>query len=155
MIQPNLPSIEPSAPAPAPESDRASAGSDSGPRPQPWLELGAEALSAAQRWIEVQADRSRQALRRSIVRTALTAALVAAIALWSAAALLTFLSGMCSAFAELAGGREWAGQLLGGGLALALAAAGLVGALRSDERRQLRALRAKHPSAVVPEVRTP
>lgn len=140
---------------PAPAPDSAAAGAAQAPAADQLLELGAEALGAAQRWIDVQADRSRHALRRSLVRTALTAAIVAATALWSAAALLALLSGVCGAFTHLFGGREWAGQLVGGGLALALALAGLFGALRFDARRQLRALQAKYSVAAAPDGSTP
>jgi hypothetical protein len=101
-------------------------------------------VTAVRRQIAVYADRRRLALRRSLIRAAVGAALAAGAIVWLCAAALAILRGLCGGLAALFGDRAWAGDLAGGALALALVVAALFWAARLSARAELRRLEAKY-----------
>jgi hypothetical protein len=108
------------------------------------LRSAEEILGSANRLIEVYADRMRASWRRKVARIALasSAALVGIVCL--CAATLASFRGICGGFTELLGDRAWAGDLVGGLLALLLVATGVALFHRRTSRKELVRLRAKY-----------
>jgi hypothetical protein len=116
------------------------------------FDFGSDTADAARRLFEVYSDRTKLALRRSFLRTALGVMVGASAALWVGASILSVLRGACDGLAALWGGRVWMGQLAGGLLGVGLALGVLFLATRVDAWRQLRRLEAKYrPAKSVPE----
>lgn len=102
------------------------------------------ATQAVQRWFEVLSDRVAFSARRSLVRSAIALVVFAGAVLWTGAALLALLRGVCGAFAALGDGSTWVGDLVGGAVAVAAACGAIALGLRVDSRWRLRALRVKY-----------
>ena len=94
--------------------------------------------------VEIKADRIRISMRRSIVGATLGACVAVCTAVWLGAAALAVLRGARGGLAALFGGSEWMGDLTGGLLAWAIAAAAIAIHLRRSSRRELTELMAKY-----------
>jgi hypothetical protein len=101
-------------------------------------------FASANGLIEVQADRVRLSVRRTIVNVAIVAATALCAVLWLGAAALAALHGLCGGFTALWGGREWLGDLCGGLFALLLAAGVFALCLKLTTRREILRLEAKY-----------
>lgn len=108
------------------------------------VRLFEELFGRADGLLEVYADRMRLSVRRALVQAGLGAALAVCAAVWLGTAAWATVHGLCSALGALWGGREWLGDLIGGALALTLAAGGIALGLRVSARRELAGLRTKY-----------
>ena len=124
-------------------SDEAAAGSGSG-LVQLLFGFVDELVGSANTLIEVQADRLKLSVRRTIVQAAIGAAAALCLALWLGAAALATVRGLCGGLASLWGGRVWLGDLTGGVLALALAGGAIALFLRMSDRREIDRLERKY-----------
>lgn len=93
--------------------------------------------------VELKVERTKIAARRSAVRVALIVVAGLAGLVWIGAALVAVLRGVCLGLAQLFGGREWLGDLVGGVLALAVVAVPVALALRRASRHDERRVEAK------------
>ncbi|TAJ03438.1 MAG: hypothetical protein EPO68_17365 [Planctomycetota bacterium] len=120
-----------------PEPPRASAD----PGPGAWAE---ELIRAVSDLIAIQKDRLAQAARAWLLRIGVCVALAVGGSLWLGSAVLATVRGMRGGFAELFGGRPWAGDLAGGVLALALVVAAARIFVTRSTRAELERLRRKY-----------
>ncbi len=113
-----------------------------------WLDVLFESVEAVAasvgRLIEVQADRVRLSVQRSMVKTAIGGAAALGAAVWVVAGTLALLRGICGGLAALSGGRAWLGDLAGGALALGSVIAVVALGSQAWSRRELRRLEAKY-----------
>ena len=93
--------------------------------------------------LEVKLERTKIAARRSAVRVALVVAAGVVGLVWVCASVVALLRGACLGLAQLFGGREWLGDLVGGALALALVAGTATLVLRRASRHEDERLHAK------------
>jgi hypothetical protein len=93
---------------------------------------------------DIYGDRLRASTKETIWRLGIAAVAGVATLLWIGSATLAAVRGLCGAVTFLSGGEAWLGDLVGGLVALALAAGALAAAARWSNRRQLRALELKY-----------
>lgn len=93
--------------------------------------------------LELKLERTKIAARRSAVRVAMVVAAGVVGLVFVCAAVVFLLRGACLGLTQLFGGREWLGDLVGGGLALALVAGVTALALRRASRHEQHRLEAK------------
>jgi hypothetical protein len=108
------------------------------------VRLVEELVSSVWQQIEIYKDRRRLSVRRTIIEAAVGAGLAVGAIVWLCAAALATLRGLCGGLAVLFGGRVWAGDLVGGSLALALVICALLVATSLMSRADLRRLEAKY-----------
>jgi hypothetical protein len=103
-------------------------------------EIGAHVFTL----IEVYRDRARATARRKIVQISVGALAFAGVATAVVVASARLVAGIAAAMTVVCGGRAWAGELLGGALALAAVAASIALCLRISSWRRLRSAEAKY-----------
>lgn len=121
----------------APEPPRANGEAD----PGAWLD---ELIRSVSDLISIQKERLAQGARNWLLRIGVCAALAIVGALWLGSAVLATLRGMRGGFAELFGGRAWAGDLAAGVLALALVAVAARVYVARSTRSEIARLRRKY-----------
>ena len=94
--------------------------------------------------VELQADRLRLTLQRSLVRAALGLAAGVFVTTWIVAATLAVLRGVRAGMTSLSGGSVWLGELSAGLLALVLLAVSMAVVLQLARRHDLARLKAKY-----------
>lgn len=103
-----------------------------------------ELFAAAEGLVEIQADRARLSLRRTIVKAVVAVGVAASAIVWLGVAAYATVRGICGGLTELWGGRAWLGELTGGVLALAIVGGGYALYTRLSARRELERLQAKY-----------
>lgn len=93
---------------------------------------------------DIYGDRLRASTKESLAKLVGAVLVGAATLLWIGSATLASVRGLCGAVGSLARDEAWVGDLAGGLLALALAAAAWSGASWWSRRTQLRALEIKY-----------
>jgi len=124
-------------------SGAASDGDEAAARFDPELAFQ-ELLAGLLRWIDLQAERLRLTLERSLLRAALGLAFGVFALVWIGAASLAVLRGLRGGLTSLFDGNVWLGDLTAGLLALALLAASVALLLHRGARRELARLKAKY-----------
>jgi hypothetical protein len=93
---------------------------------------------------DVYGDRVRVAMQKKVLKIAVGLVAGVGAIVWIGGSTLAAVRGLCGAFAALWGGREWLGDLVGGTLALGLAAGAVALGMRWSARKQLRELELKY-----------
>lgn len=103
-----------------------------------------EVLAAAGTMMEVYADRAKQSLRSALAKALLGVLAAVVVVLWLGSAALACVRGICGGLQELFGGREWAGDLVGGAVAIGVVVAAVAIYQRGTDRREFLRLKSKY-----------
>jgi hypothetical protein len=94
--------------------------------------------------VDIYGDRLRTSTKETMWKVGIAIVGGVAALLWIGSATLAAVRGLCGAVASLLGGEAWLGDLIGGLLALALAAGAMAAAARWSRSKQLRSLELKY-----------